>query len=218
MNLSQKLQIKPGTHWLFFDAPPNYLTIIEPLPNEVNVSFEPIGNFDGIQLFIKNANELASSLAILKPVLIDNTIFWITYPKKSSGMDSGLEMTGSWDELTGLGFRIVTSVSVNETWTALRFKPVELTNLSEFRNENIRLNEYGDYIDIDNKQIILPKNLAEALGQNSLAMSFYQGLSYSNKKEYVVWILSAKQESTRNDRLIKTVEKLSKGKKNPGEK
>jgi len=49
-------------------------------------------------------------------------------------------------------------------------------------------------------------------------MAFYQGLSYSNKKEYLGWILSAKQEKTRGERLIKTVEKLSEGKKNPAEK
>jgi len=217
-NLSKKLQIKPGKHWLFFNAPANYLTIIEPLPDEVTISFEPDGNFDGIQLFIKNAAELSSSLEVLKPILKVDTIFWVTYPKKSSGMDSGLEMMGSWDELTNNGLRCVTSVSVNETWTALRFKPVELTKLSESRNDNIRQNEYSDYIDIDNKQIILPADLAEALGQKPSAMAFYQGLSYSNKKEYVVWILSAKQEKTRSERLIKTVEKLVDGKKNPAEK
>jgi uncharacterized protein YdeI (YjbR/CyaY-like superfamily) len=127
-------------------------------------------------------------------------------------------MMGSWDELTNTGLRCVTSVSVNEIWTALRFKPVELTKLSESRNDNIRKNEYSDYIDIDNKQIILPADMVEALGQNQSAMSFYQGLSYSNKKEYVVWILSAKQEKTRSERLIKTVEKLSAGKKNPADK
>jgi hypothetical protein len=217
-DLSKKLQIKPGKHWLLFNAPANYLTIFEPLPDEVFISYEPTGNFDGIQLFIKNAAELSSSLEVLKPILKPDTIFWVTYPKKSSRMDSGLEMMGSWDELTNSGLRIVTSVSVNETWTALRFKPVELTKLSESRNDNIRQNEYSDYIDIDNKQIILPADMAEALGQTPSAMAFYQGLSYSNKKEYVIWILSAKQEKTRSERLIKTDEQLSAGKKNPVEK
>jgi len=217
-DLSKKLQIKPGTKWLFFNAPSNYLTIIEPMPDEVNISFEPTGNFDGIQLFIKHVDELSPSLKIIAPTLKDDIVFWVTYPKKSSRMDSGLEMMGSWDELTALGLRIVTSVSVNETWTALRFKPVEHTKLSESRNDNIRKNEYSDYIDVDNKQITLPPDLAEALGQHLSAMTFYQGLSYSNKKEYVVWILSAKQEKTRDERLVKIVEKLSAGKKNPAEK
>jgi uncharacterized protein YdeI (YjbR/CyaY-like superfamily) len=34
----------------------------------------------------------------------------------------------------------------------------------------------------------------------------------------VVWILSAKQEKTKQERLVKMVEKLIAGKKNPSEK
>ena len=47
---------------------------------------------------------------------------------------------------------------------------------------------------------------------------FNPALSFTNKKEYVVWILSAKQEKTRTDRLAKIVEKLLAKKKNPSEK
>jgi uncharacterized protein YdeI (YjbR/CyaY-like superfamily) len=53
---------------------------------------------------------------------------------------------------------------------------------------------------------------------NPAAMSFYQSLSYSNRKEYVLWILTAKQEKTLTERLTKMVEKLRAGKKNPSEK
>jgi len=218
MNLSQKLRIKPNKHWLLFNAPGNYLSTIEPLPDGVKISYEPEGYFDGIQLFIKNSEELASTLKIIIPILKDDTIFWITYPKKTSGIKTDLEMMGSWDEPAKYGLRIVTSVSVNETWTALRFKPAALTKLSGSRNDNIRKNEYSDYIDVDNKQINLPADIAEALQQNLQAMAFYEGLSYSNKKEYMLWILTAKQEKTREDRLIKLVEKLLAGKKNPAEK
>jgi len=218
MNLAQKLQIKAGSKWLLFNAPANYLPIIEPLPHNVHISYEPEGTYNGIQLFINNAIDLTVLLGTIKSVLKPETIFWVTYPKKSSGVDSGLEMTGSWDELTNLGLRIVTSVSVNETWTALRFKPAELTKLSDSRNANISKNEYGDYIDIENKQITLPTDIAEALQDKPQAMAFYQQLSYSNKKEYVIWILSAKQEKTREDRLIKMVDKLLDKKKNPVEK
>ena len=40
----------------------------------------------------------------------------------------------------------------------------------------------------------------------------------TSQKEYVVWILSAKQEKTKSERLVKLVEKLSEGKKNPSDK
>jgi hypothetical protein len=217
-NLNKNLQLKPGTSWLLYNAPDNYLPIIEPLPDGVNISYDTIGVFNGIQLFIKNSTELTDALTVIQPLLKPDTIFWVTYPKKSSGIKSDLEMMGSWDALTNIGLRIVTSISVNGTWTALRFKPIDQTKLSESRNENIPTNQYGDYIDVANKQVILPHDAAEALRHTPAAMGFYQGLSYSNKKEYLVWILSAKQEKTRSERLEKMVEKLLAVKKNPAEK
>jgi len=56
------------------------------------------------------------------------------------------------------------------------------------------------------------------LAPSTAAFNFFQSLSFSNKKEYVVWILSAKQEKTKNERLTKLSEKLLAGKKNPSEK
>jgi len=218
IDLAKKLQIKHGKSWLLYNAPVNYLPSIEPLPNGVQINYEPFGEFDGIQLFIRNSGELSQSLPTIIPLLKPDTIFWLTYPKKSSGLESGLEMMGSWDELSAQGLRIVTSVSVNETWTALRFKPVEQTKVSDYRNDQIPNSLYNNYINVETKQVVLPADVADLLAENQQAMSFYQGLSYSNKKEYVVWILSAKQEKTRTERLAKMLEKLLAGKKNPAEK
>ncbi len=217
-DLSKKLQVKPGSKWLLFNAPANYLPLIEPLPDGVQISYDAAGEYNGIQLFIKNSTDLTTSLQIVRPLLKPDTIFWITYPKKSSGIQTDLEMMKSWDELSALGLRVVTSISVNDTWTALRFKPVEHTKTSEGRNEAVRNNEYGAYIDVDNKQVTLPPVMKETLEQTPQALAFYQQLSYSNKKEYVLWILTAKQEKTRDERLAKMVEKLLSGKKNPVEK
>jgi hypothetical protein len=217
-NITKKLQIKPGSVWLLYNAPVNYLPLIDPLPGGAQISHEAKGEYNGIQLFIKNSTELTQALQIIKPLLKPGTILWVTYPKKSSGIQTDLEMMSSWDELTHLSLRPVTAISVNETWTALRFKPVEHTKTSEGRNEAVRNNEYSAYIDVDNKQIILPPLMKKTLEQTPQALAFYQQLSYSNKKEYVLWILTAKQEKTRDERLAKTVEKLLAGKKNPTEK
>ncbi len=203
---------------MFFNAPDNYLASLEPLPEGVNVSFKPSGSFDGIQLFVKDNAELAASLKVIAPVLKPDAVFWITYPKKSSGIPSDLEMMGSWDEVTKYGLRCVASAAINETWTGLRFRPEGQSKVSDGNKENIRQNEYGEYIDVDKKQIKLPLEIAGVLQHSPQAMSFYQQLSYSNKKEYVLWILTAKQEKTREERLVKLVEKLGIGKKNPTEK
>ena len=216
--LAKKLLIKPGKRWLFHNAPPNYLELLEPLPDGLAAEINPYGDFDGIQLFVINSGDIVDALTLIKPFLKPETIFWITYPKKSSGIKTDLEMMGSWDEPARYGLRVVTSISVNETWTALRFREEGLSKLSDSRNAEIKNNEYGDYIDADNKQVKLPPEMQQVLAASTTALEFYQGLSYSNKKEYVVWILSAKQEKTKDERLMKLVEKLLARKKNPSEK
>jgi hypothetical protein len=216
--VAKKLQIKPGKRWLFDNAPDNYMATIEPLPDAAEAVFITGGDFDGVQLFVVNSTELIDRLKIIMPILKPDTIFWITYPKKSSGVITDLEMMSSWDELTNYGYTSVAAAAIDSTWTALRFRLKELSKVSDSRNEEIKKNDYANYIDVDNKQIKLPAEMLDVLARAAAAMEFYQKLSYSNKKEYVVWILSAKQEKTKQERLVKLIEKLSNGKKNPSEK
>ena len=216
--LAQKLQIKPGKNWLFYNAPANYTELLDPLPEGATINFAPEGEFDGVQLFVINSAELIANLKIIAPLLRPDTVFWVTYPKKSSGIESDLEMMGNWDEPTKYGLRPVGTAAVNETWTAIRLRRQEQTKVSEFCNEEIKKNEHAAFIDLDNRQITLPPDMKAVLEQSPNALAFFQTLSFSNKKEYLVWILSAKQEKTRQERLSKLVEKLVAKKKNPSEK
>ena len=193
--LAKKLLIKPGHSWLFFNAPANYLAALEPLPEGVTTSFEAKGTFDGVQLFVKNSRELAENLKTIIPVLESDTIFWIAYPKKSSGIESDLEMMGSWDEPTKYGLRPVAAAAINEIWTGIRLRAVEQAKLSNVGAAEIRQNEYGKWIDVDKKVITLRDDIKQALEQTPLALANYEKLSWSNRKEYVLWILTAKQES-----------------------
>jgi hypothetical protein len=216
--IAKKLFIKPGKSWLFYNAPANYLSVLEPLPEGAVAKFEPHGDFDGVQLFVTDSAELIASLKIVAPLLKPDTVFWIAYPKKSSGIKSDLEMMGSWDEPAKYGLRTVAAAAIDETWTAIRLRHEGQSKVSEFRNEEIKKNEHAAFIDLDKRVITLPPDMQEILAQSPNAMTFYESLSFSNRKEYVVWILSAKQEKTRNERLGKLHEKLLGKKKNPSEK
>jgi hypothetical protein len=216
--LAKKLQFKPGKHWLLFNAPANYLNLLEPLPEGSTVSYEAKSDFDGVQLFVKNSRELIENLKIIVPVMRPDTIFWVTYPKKSSGIESDLEMMSSWDELKKYGFGGVAAAAIDETWTALRFRPKEQTKTSDTCNEEIKQNEYSQWIDVENKIVRVPDEIKAVLEKKPHALANYEKLSYSNRKEYVLWILTAKQEKTKAERLIKLIEKLEAGKKNPSEK
>lgn len=217
--LAKKLLIKPGQHWLVMNAPEDYLATLEPLPDDVQLSFNPEGNFNGIQLFVQNSTELTEALTQLKPFLKDETVFWVIYPKKSSGMETDLEMMSGWEVTKPYGLRPVASAAINNIWTTLRFRPEHLVKHSDASKESIsRQNDYSAYIDVDKKQITLPPYLQEALAHEPVAMATYEKLAWSHRKEYVVWILSAKQEQTKANRISKMIEMLSVGKKNPSEK
>lgn len=58
-----------------------------------------------------------------------------------------------------------------------------------------------------------PADFMEPLMQNSAALATYENLSYSGKRDYVLWITDAKKEETRKDRIEKSIAKLSEGKK-----
>lgn len=217
--LAKKLLIKPGQHWLILNAPEDYLAMLEPLPDNVQLSFSPDGTFNGIQLFVQNSAELTEVLAQLKSVLKDDTIFWVIYPKKSSGMETDLEMMSGWEVTKPYGLRPVASAAINDVWTTLRFRPEHLVKHSDSSKEAIsKQNDYSAYIDVDKKQITLPPYLQEALAAEPAAMATYEKLAWSHRKEYVVWVLSAKQEQTKANRIAKMVEMLLRGKKNPSDK
>ena len=82
----------------------------------------------------------------------------------------------------------------------------------------------GDYVDVEVQEdteeriVDVPDDLKKALQKNKKASSFYETLSYTNRKEYAVWISSAKKEETRERRLKETIQKLQDGRKNPSDK
>ena len=216
--LAKKLQVKPGKHWLLFNVPANYLTLLEPLPEGATTSFEVKGTFDGVQLFVKNSKELEDNLKVAVPILKPDTVLWIIYPKKNSGIETDLAMMGSWKQPAEHGLEPVAAAAIDDTWTALRFRPIGHAKVSNVGADEIRQNEYGKWIDVDKKTITLREDIKQTLEQNPQALANYEKLSWSNRKEYVLWILTAKQEKTREERLVKMVEKLEAGKKNPSEK
>jgi Bacteriocin-protection, YdeI or OmpD-Associated/Domain of unknown function (DUF1905) len=77
----------------------------------------------------------------------------------------------------------------------------------------------GDELDVDieldtaPRTVDVPSDLIEALASQAAAKGFFDGLSYSHQKAYVVWIEDAKRPETRATRVARTVEMLTEGKR-----
>lgn len=72
--------------------------------------------------------------------------------------------------------------------------------------------------DFEERVVEIPSDLKKELAKSKKAQEFFDSLSFTNRKEYALWISSAKREETRQKRLSEIVPKLLKGKKNPSAK
>ena len=68
-------------------------------------------------------------------------------------------------------------------------------------------------LDTEPREVEVPKDLMRELKQNKEAKAFFDKLSYSHKREYVMWINEAKKEETWQNRIVKMIEMLKQGKK-----
>jgi len=107
------------------NPPPGFMDQLGDLPQDVKVAHQPEGTFDFVHLFIKNVAELESlGPAAIEAVKYDG-VFWISYPKRSSKVETNITRDVGWDSVTRAGLRPVTQVSIDDVWSALRFRPVE---------------------------------------------------------------------------------------------
>lgn len=78
---------------------------------------------------------------------------------------------------------------------------------------------FGDLIHVTlekddiERRVEIPNDLENLLVNSPTARKTLESLSYTNQKEYITWIDSAKRVETRQERLIKTISLLENGKK-----
>lgn len=150
------------------------------------------GKADFVILWVENRSKLVILLQETLPLLTPKTIFWIAYPKKSSGRESDLHRDEGWGPLKTAGYRPVMQVALNDIWTALRFKPGEWPE-RETKKER--------------QPWEIPTEMMQFLTKESLLNDF-QRLSYTHQKEYILSFEEAKKPQTRLRRLQYMAENL----------
>ena len=96
-----------------------------PLPEGVELMHKAEGTFDFAQLFVKSVAELESLAPTVIRALKDDGVFWVCYPKKSAKFETDISRDVGWGIMRENGFRPVTAVSIDQFWSALRFRSHE---------------------------------------------------------------------------------------------
>jgi len=123
--LLKKLRMLPEQRVLILNAPPDYQDEFCSLPEGVGLAEQPEGTFDFVQVFAKDLAELERLAPVAAEAVKHYGLFWVSYPKKSSKMESDLSRDVVWKAVAKTGQRPVAQVSVNDVWSALRFRPPE---------------------------------------------------------------------------------------------
>lgn len=114
MTLAAKLQIKPGESIRVLHAPPG---VTLDLPED------PKSN--AVLLFVSSLAELDRRAPAVLKALPPDALFWIAYPKKTGAIRTDIHRDCGWPPVTAAGLEGVRMVAIDDTWSAMRFRPVK---------------------------------------------------------------------------------------------
>jgi hypothetical protein len=115
-SVAEKLLIKPGT--TLWSSDPARLDLVEPLPDGVR-TVDAIADATTAVVFADNANSLHQILEAHEDHLARPSVLWVAYPK---GNRTDVNRDTLWPILGEYGMRPITQISVDEVWSALRFR------------------------------------------------------------------------------------------------
>jgi len=121
--LARKMKLKPGQRAALVNAPAGYLKELSPLPAGVEVAEKLQGQFDWVQVFVKNKAELDKLAPKVVRALKLESLLWITFPKGTSKIQTDLTRDEGWDALQKAKLKWVNLISVDETWSAFALRP-----------------------------------------------------------------------------------------------
>jgi hypothetical protein len=214
-SISDKLKIKPGFRLLTLHAPPVFRKGLKGLPADVIIS-DKEKTYDQVHWFVMNRAQLEREMSRVMKLVKPGVVVWVYYPKGTSKVQTDLTRDKGWDCLLSEGDKLtwISLISFDETWSVFGFR----AKTDEDRKKEAKPKEEREifkWVDPKTKEVKLPGDLAKDLKKHKKEAEFFNSLSFTNKKEYLEWIVTAKREETRMDRIKGTVDRLAKGWKNP---
>ena len=125
-SLIKKLGIKPKQRLIILNAPEGFSEQIGTLlPTEVELFNTPSPgiNFDIVIQFVRNKSEVEKDTPTAIGMVKPGGRLWLSYPKQSSKIPTDINRDILWKIFPNSEWRPVTQISIDEIWSALRFRP-----------------------------------------------------------------------------------------------
>jgi hypothetical protein len=208
----QKLKIKEGNVIRVLNTPEDYKKSLSTLPAGAEITAAG-NNVNQLHWFVKNKGQMEKELKKVLPLIKGDTICWIFYPKGTSKIQTDLSRDSVWSIMQDQKVQMISLICFDDTWSAFGMR--QKNEVDRKKNKQPKERPIFDYVDPKTKTVKLPADFAAGLKKNKKQQAFFNSLSFTNKKEYIEWIVTAKREETRNERLKASIERLGKEWKNP---
>ena len=212
--ISDKLKIKAGDILLTVNEPGEFQKGLNGLPKGVRV-VESGKDYNQVHWFVLNRAQLEKEMSKVMKLVKPGVIVWVYYPKGTSRLQTDLTRDKGWDCLLAEGDKLtwINLISFDDTFSVFGFRAK--TDADRKKDAKPKEREIFKWVNPETKTVKLPDDVAGALKKNKKAAEFFNTLSFTNRKEYLEWIVMAKREETRKERIDGTIERLNKSWKNP---
>ncbi len=221
MSLAKKLTIEAGHQVLVLRAPQTVADVLE-LPPTAKLSTSGKGPFDVVLIFVSSAKGLADHAPKAIAAVKESGALWFAYPKKTSGIVSDLARDEGWQAVYSRGWRPVSQVALDATWSAVRMRPedaVERKAPGEQpapargapKKKSAATGSSSGTVKRPGADLVVPDELTDALKRDKGAQATWKSLAPSHRREYVSWITEAKRPETRSRRIAQAIEMLAQG-------
>lgn len=215
LTTAQKLRITEGSVLLTLNAPEDFAAALEPLPPRVQIS-PKAKDFTQIHWFVDSKAQMEKDVEHVLGLVKRAVVCWIYYPKGTSGIQTDLTRDNGWERLQEQkDLQWLSLVSFDDTWSAFGMRRQTAADIERQARPKTASTSVEDYVDRTSRTVRLPEDLEKALKQDPAVLEFFESLSFTNKREYLEWVVTAKRSDTRSERVEGTVKRLKKKWKNP---
>ncbi|CAN5708408.1 DUF3052 family protein [soil metagenome] len=118
--LAKKLGFKNGFRIRVVNAPENYFSLFTGMPDGIDFATEKKLPKNLIHYFTKNATELHRDILLLKSEIVPNGMIWISWPKKSSKIESDVDEDLIRQLALRNGLVDIKVCAIDEIWSGLK--------------------------------------------------------------------------------------------------
>ena len=120
----KKLKLTDERTALIINAPSDFAASLQGLPHDSQFG-KTTQHYDYVQFFVKSISEFENLIPQVITAGKYDCLIWACYPKGSGKVKFDINRDRIHDASPQFGVDTVTQISIDETWSAMRLRPLE---------------------------------------------------------------------------------------------